>query len=224
MTMTTIDNEQDQATENKNPSPAANDGRRPGGAADTTRFATHPEFVETVRRALIRFGRRKHLEDDIPEVQCRALEAARMRMPPDLARWKALGRKTAKHYAIDEHRDQEARKQYDTGLCEEPDECGPIRREGGRDPVDTKRYLGALKDGFWTRARCRRWAERSSGGRREEVEQEEIAGETGLTERQVKKRLKAMRRALRPPARRELRAPRRREYECATNRRSKGGT
>ncbi|HEY8089541.1 MAG TPA: hypothetical protein VIF09_16885, partial [Polyangiaceae bacterium] len=111
MTMT-IDTTQDQATETQNPDPSAsaNDGRRPGGAADTTPLATHPEFVECVRRALIRFGRRKHLEDDIPEVQCRALEAARVRMPPDLARWKALGRKTAKHLAIDERLKWEVRE------------------------------------------------------------------------------------------------------------------
>ena len=69
MTMTTIDTTQDQATETKNPS-QANDDPRPGGAADTTRLLTHPKFLEIVRAALIRYGRRKHLEDDIPEVQC----------------------------------------------------------------------------------------------------------------------------------------------------------
>ncbi|HEY8089806.1 MAG TPA: hypothetical protein VIF09_18225 [Polyangiaceae bacterium] len=192
MTMTTIDTTQDQATATRNPRPAANDDRRPRAAADTTVLSTHPEFVESVRRALIRFGRRKHLEDDIPEVQCRALEAARVRMPPDLARWKGLGQKTAKHYAIDERRKLEARGEYDTGLCEEPDEHGPIENERGRDPVDAKRYLGVLKDCF-DRGEMPGMGGEILWGTAEEIAQEEIAEEAGLSERQVKKRLKAMR-------------------------------
>jgi DNA-directed RNA polymerase specialized sigma24 family protein len=146
-----------------------------------------------VRAALIRYGRRRHLEDDIPEVQCRTLEAARVGpMPPDLPRWKALGRRIAKDYAIDELRKKEAREKYDEGLCEEPDAHGPIEKERGRDPVDAKRYLGVLKDCFDVGEMPEMGGE-ILWGTAEDVSQEEIGEETGLSERQVRFRLRKMR-------------------------------
>ncbi|MGH7297639.1 MAG: RNA polymerase sigma factor, partial [Polyangiaceae bacterium] len=161
--------------------------------ADTTALAVHPDFVARVRGTLVRFGRRRTLEDDIPEVQTRALEAARVGpMPPDLPRWKALGRTIAKRYAIDEHLKRQTSKKYDTGLCEEPDAFGPIEIEGGRDPVDTKRYLAVLKDLF-DRGKMPEHGAEILWGEAEDVPQKEIAGETGLTPRQVKQRLRQMR-------------------------------
>ena len=146
-----------------------------------------------MRGTLVRHGRRKSLEDDIPEIQTRALEAARVGpMPPDLPRWKALGRRIAKFFAIDERRKWQTSKKYDTGLCEDPDACGPIEIEGGRDPVDTQRYLAVLKDLFDRGQMPERGAE-ILWGEAEEVSQKEIAEETGLTQRQVKQRLKQMR-------------------------------
>ncbi|HEY1697093.1 MAG TPA: hypothetical protein VGG39_33265 [Polyangiaceae bacterium] len=197
MTNDTLDTTQDQATErpvNDNAQQRPdNDNARPRGVVDTTALVTHADFVSCVRRALVRFGRRKFLSDDVPEVQTRALEAARIGpMPPDLPRWKALGRTIAKRFAIDERIKWEARRKYDTGLCEEPDECGPIEVEHGRDPVDTKRYLAVLKDQFDAGEMPAMGGE-ILWGDAEDVPQEETAEETGLSERQVKQRLKQMR-------------------------------
>jgi DNA-directed RNA polymerase specialized sigma24 family protein len=207
MTMTTIETQQDQATETHNPNPATptapvndnaqhspgNDNAHPGGAADTLVLANHPEFLERVRRTLVRFGRRRSLEDDIGEVQVRAIEVARNGpMPPDLPRWKALGRLIAKLYAIDERRKWEVRKKYDTGLCEEPDAHGPIEIERGRDPVDTKRYLAVLKDLF-DRGEMPEMGAEILWDAADDVPQEETAEELGLSERQVRFRLHQMR-------------------------------
>jgi DNA-directed RNA polymerase specialized sigma24 family protein len=206
MTMTTID-QQDQATETHNLNPATpaapvndnaqhspgNDNAHPGGAPDTLVLANHPEFLERVRRTLVRFGRRRSLEDDVCEVQVRAIEVARNGpMPPDLPRWKALGRLIAKLYAIDERRKWEVRKKYDTGLCEEPDAHGPIEIEGGRDPVDTKRYLAVLKDLF-DRGEMPEMGAEILWDAADDVAQEETAEELGLSERQVRFRLHQMR-------------------------------
>ena len=110
-----------------------NDNAVERGGADATSLVAHADFVACVRGTLVRHGRRRYLEDDIPEVQMRTLEAARMGpMPEDLARWKALGRRIAKLYSIDERRKWEVRTKYDEGLCEEPDAHGPIEVERGR--------------------------------------------------------------------------------------------
>jgi DNA-directed RNA polymerase specialized sigma24 family protein len=207
MTMTTIDTKQDQAIETQNPNPATralpvnDNAQQPGGndnahlpgAADTTVLASHPAFIQRVRGTLIRHGRRKSLEDDIAEVQVRAIEIARVGpMPPDLPRWKALGRLIAKLYAIDERRKWEVRKKYDEGLCEEPDAHGPIEVERGRDPVDTKRYLAVLKDLF-DRGEMPDMGAEILWDAADDVPQEETAEETGLSVQTVKRRLKQMR-------------------------------
>ena len=149
-------------------------------------------------------------EDDIPEVQLRAIEVARVGpMPPDLPRWKALGRRIAKFYAIDQRREWEVRKKYDAGLCEEPDAHGPIEIERGRDPVDAKRYLGVLKDCFDGGEMPEIGAE-ILWGAADEVPQETTAEETGLEradgEAAPEDDARAVRRAARragPPRRRE---------------------
>jgi hypothetical protein len=111
--VTTLDTQQDPATETHDLDPATpaapgpvndnaqrgpeNDDANLAGAADTTVLANHPAFLARVRRTLVRHGRRKYLEDDIGEVQIRAIEVARKGpMPPDLPRWKAVGRLIAK--------------------------------------------------------------------------------------------------------------------------------
>jgi hypothetical protein len=210
MTMTTIDPKPNDVTEPRNlqpahPAPSApptndssqrgaeNDNVSPRGAVDTTILANHPAFLERVRRTLIRHGRRNYLEDDIPEVQIRAIAAARVGpMPPDLPRWKALGRLIAKLYAIDERRKWEVRVKHDTGLCEEPDAHGPIEVERGRDPVDTKRYLAELGDLF-ERGEMPEMGWEILCDTADDVPQEETAAETGLSEQTVKRRLKRMR-------------------------------
>ncbi|HEY8087090.1 MAG TPA: hypothetical protein VIF09_04580, partial [Polyangiaceae bacterium] len=62
----------------------------------------------------------------------------------------------------------------------------------GRDPVDTKRYLGALKDLF-DEGEMPEMGGEILWGTAEDVEQEEIAEETGLSERKVRYRLLLMR-------------------------------
>jgi DNA-directed RNA polymerase specialized sigma24 family protein len=205
--MLTIDTRQDQATETHDLDPATpaapvNDNAQhgPGNddahlpeAADTTVLANHPAFIARVRRALIRHGRRNYLEDDIPEIQLRAIEVARKGpMPPDLPRWKALGRRIAKLYAIDERRKWEVRRKYDTGLCEEPDAHGPIEVERGRDPVDTTRYLAVLKDLF-DRGEMPDMGGEILWDAADDTPQEVTAQETGVSEQTVKRRLKKMR-------------------------------
>ena len=168
-----------------------------GAFEHPTRFAPDKTMfqimAESVRGALLRQGLRKHLEDNVLEVQLRALEAARVGpMPPDLPHWRALGRTIAKNFAIDERRKWYVRKKYDAGLCEEPDACGPVEIERGRDPVDAKRCLAVLKDQFDGGAMPEMGGE-ILWAAAEDVPQGETAEETGLSERQVKRRLRAMR-------------------------------
>ncbi|MGD0529806.1 MAG: hypothetical protein ABSE49_32015 [Polyangiaceae bacterium] len=172
---------------------ARNDNAHPAGPVDTTILANHYTFFAAVRGTLIREGRLGPYEDDVREVQVRAIAAARIGpMPPDLPRWKALGRTIAKRYAIDERRKWKVRVKYDTGLCEEPDAHGPIEAERERDPVDKERYLAILKDLF-DRGEMPEMGGEILWGAAEDVPQEETAEETGLTVRQVKQRLKQMR-------------------------------
>jgi DNA-directed RNA polymerase specialized sigma24 family protein len=172
---------------------AGNDNDIECRRADATSLVAHADFVACVRGTLVRQGRRRTLEDDIPEVQIRVLEAARLApMPADLERWKALGRAIARHFAIDERRKNDVRAKYDTGLCEEPDEHGPIERHRAPDPVDTKRYLAVLKDLF-DRGEMPDMGGEILWDAADDVSQEETAEETGLGVRQVKRRLLAMR-------------------------------
>jgi DNA-directed RNA polymerase specialized sigma24 family protein len=176
------------------PAAGANDNGCPGGGtADTTRLVATKEVVAVIRGTLVRHGRRAHIEDDVPEVQTRAIEAARRGpMPGDAGEWKALVATIAERFAIDEKDKARTRAKYEDGLCEDPDSHGPIEHEGGRDPVDTKRYLAVLKELFDTGQMPARGGE-ILWGVAEELTQKEIAEETGLTERQVEYRLSRMR-------------------------------
>ena len=207
--MTTLDTQQDPATETHDLDPATpaapgpvndnaqrgpeNDDANLAGAADTTVLANHPAFLARVRRTLVRHGRRKYLEDDIGEVQNPShrggAEGADAPGPPPLESGRAPDREAL---AIDERRKWEVREKYDAGLCEEPDACGPIEIERGRDPVDTKRYLAVLKDLF-DRGEMPDMGGEILWDAADDTPQEETAQETGLSERQVKRRLRAMR-------------------------------
>jgi DNA-directed RNA polymerase specialized sigma24 family protein len=201
MTMKTIETKQDQAIETKDVTlPAAstagsNDNAKRGGVADTTAMLAHRRVVDAITATLVKRGRRaRHLEDAVPEVQMRCLEAARRGpMPRDVDEWCALAITVAQRYAERQGLRERARARYDTGLCEEPDAYGPIEKEGGRDPVDTKRYLAVLKDRF-DAGRMPEMGGEILWGAAEDVPQREIAEETGLTQRQVKHRLRMMRR------------------------------
>ena len=181
------------------PTPAAggvNDNAEVGGIEDTTALACHREFIDTITGTLVRRGRRgvQQLEDDIPQVQMLTIAAARRGpMPKNLGEWKALGGTIAARYARGERKKAKARQVYDAGLCEDPEEHGPLERAHARDPVDVKRYLAILKDLF-DAGKMPEWGAEILWGAAEEVPQKEIAEETGLSESQVRHRLAQMRR------------------------------
>ena len=199
--MNTIDKNQDTILEDTTTTLATPDAaaRNDNGDAvatpDTTACLTHPELVDTIRGTLVHNGRRgAQLDDDVVEVQTRALEAARKRrMPAHLGEWKALSATIAVRYVADlrEHAMQWAK--YDVGLCEDPDEhVMVIEHDRGRDPVDTKRLIGVLKAQFEA-GDMPEQGEDILVGVADGLSETEIAEETGLTERQVEYRLGKMR-------------------------------
>jgi hypothetical protein len=199
--MNTIDKNQDTILEDTTTTLATPDAdaRNDNGDAvatpDTTGCLTHPELVDTIRGTLVNKGRRgSQLDDDLVEVQTRALEAARKRrMPAHLGEWKALCATIAARYVAD-LRDEAMRwAKYDAGLCEDPDEhVMVIEHDRGRDPVDTKRLIGVLKAQFEA-GDMPEQGEDILVGVADGLSQTEIAEETGLTERQVEYRLGKMR-------------------------------
>jgi hypothetical protein len=199
--MNTIDKNQDTILEDTTTTLATPDAaaRNDNGDAvatpDTTACLTHPELVDTIRGTLVHNGRRgAQLDDDVAEVQTRALEAARKRrMPAHLGEWKALSATIAVRYVADlrEHAMQWAK--YDVGLCEDPDEhVMVIEHDRGRDPVDTKRYIAVLKAQFEA-GDMPEQGEEILVGVADGLSETEIAEETGLSERQVEYRLGKMR-------------------------------
>jgi DNA-directed RNA polymerase specialized sigma24 family protein len=171
--------------------------RAPDAPPDTTALVTRKEVVGAITGTLVRHGRRRLLDDDVPEVQTRALEAARRGpMPRDVGEWKALAATIAERFALDEKEKAETRRKYAPDLREYPGAFGTVPRERLWDPVDAKRYLAVLKDQFDRGEMPERGAE-ILWGVAEELSCEEIAEETGLTCSQVKGRIERMRRAFR---------------------------
>lgn len=172
----------------------SNDNASTGGIEDTTRLAGHREVVDVIRGTLVHHGRYgQALDDDVPEVQARAIRAARCRrMPADLGEWKALCATIAERYAIDENEEQTAREVYDVGLCEEPDACGPLEGASPRDPVDTKRLLETLTKQFEAGDMPEKGAE-ILAGIADGLSQKEVAAEVGISESAVRHRLARMR-------------------------------
>jgi DNA-directed RNA polymerase specialized sigma24 family protein len=108
----------------------------------------HPQLVRAVQRTLKRYGTANgNLEDGVAEVQTRALEYLRTRpAPADLPGWTALCVTIAKHWRLDESAKRRARRKYDTGLCEEPDEqLPPVRPGEAPDRVDVTRAMESLE-------------------------------------------------------------------------------
>jgi DNA-directed RNA polymerase specialized sigma24 family protein len=162
-------------------------------------LVNHPTVVAAIV-AVLRGGgiAKQDVKDGLADVQLRALESFQRRDPPaDVGAMRALCVKIAHNYAINRWKKQSFRSQWDTGLCEEPDEHGPLAaRHEGRDPVDERRQLEALADLF------REGRMPEHGARILEVVSDggsfrEVGDELGITADTVKGRLKKMRRIFR---------------------------
>jgi DNA-directed RNA polymerase specialized sigma24 family protein len=174
--------------------PSSNDNGSVAATPDTTKLAVERSLRGVIRGTLVRKGRLfEGIDDDIQEVLTRAIAYARTtRMPADVDGWKALCALVAERYAIDEGIELEARSRYDTGLCEEPDEYGPVQRVNARDPIDTKRYMEVLIGQFEAGDMPAKGAEILMGVA-DGLTYKEIAEETELTERKVRYRMEKMR-------------------------------
>lgn len=119
--------------------------------ADTTHMLAQAEVVQYLRSALWHCGvGSEDMRDAIADVQTEAVAVARRgRMPATPDEWKALAATIAEHRTIDAQRRAAVRDKYDAGSCDDPDAyLSPTLHWEQRDPVDTKRYLGVLKDLF----------------------------------------------------------------------------
>ncbi|HEY1692694.1 MAG TPA: hypothetical protein VGG39_11065 [Polyangiaceae bacterium] len=161
---------------------------------DTTGLVASRDVVGSITGTLVRHGRRRFLEDDVAEVQTRALEAARRGpMPRDLGEWKALAATIAERYALDEKDKARVRREKEQDVRDNPGAYGTVPREPSRwDPVDAKRYLAVLVELFEA-GTVPEQAEEILIGVADGITFEEIAEETGLTHGQVKGRLEKMR-------------------------------
>jgi len=113
--------------------------------------AIHPAVTRTIAGVLVFRGYRgERLHDAIAEVRVRLIEAVQRRGAPDtIEEWQAFASKIACDWACDEHRKRETAEQYDTGLCDTPDDYAPlVRADMQRDPVDAKRQLAVLLEMF----------------------------------------------------------------------------
>jgi len=94
--------------------------------------------------------RKSDLPDGFAEVQCRAIEWARKPghvFPTDVEEAAKLCVTIAINWCIDEERKKKTREEYDSGLCEEPDDYGPGDTPPPRwDPVDAQRMLGQFRE------------------------------------------------------------------------------
>lgn len=130
-----------------------NDNAGHGGKPDTTAWIARAEVTRAVRATLRRHRvASQDMADAIGEVQVECLETARTRgAPVGLLRAKALATTIAARWALDRLRATKRRARYDAGLCDDPDAYPrPTLHWEHRDPIDTKRYLGVLKDLFDT--------------------------------------------------------------------------
>jgi DNA-directed RNA polymerase specialized sigma24 family protein len=165
--------------------------------ADTTALVAHRDVVAAVEGTLRKRGRtNRQLEDDVLEVQVRAIKAARKgSMPKDVGEWKAFTTTIACRFVIDAQARERTRFKHETELSEETEAyASPILPWEGRDLVDTKRFLGVLKE-LVDSGQMPEMGGEILWGVAEGLTRPEIAEETRLTLDQVKYRLKRIRRA-----------------------------
>jgi DNA-directed RNA polymerase specialized sigma24 family protein len=161
----------------------------------STSLLHHPVVRACIAAILRSFGivNKHDLEDAVADVQLRALESFQRRPPPtELGAMRALCAKIAQNYGIDRGRKLKFREQYDTGLCAEPDEHGPLCNGEPRDPVDERRQLEALGALFQEGAMPEHGAEILHGVASGES-LAEIGQDLGITADTVRSRLRKMR-------------------------------
>ena len=163
---------------------------------DTTLLLAEPRLASYIAVVLHRHGVHDgEMRDAVAEIRALALEAARRgRMPADGRGWRALAGLIAERWAIDRLRERDVTNRYDAGLVvEDPDVYErPILHREQRDPVDTERYLGVLKELF-DRAEMPEHGAEILWAEAEGVAMGEVAEELGITEDAARGRLKRMR-------------------------------
>jgi DNA-directed RNA polymerase specialized sigma24 family protein len=153
-----------------------------------------------VRRVLVGNG---WLEQDVPdgigEVRLRAVLAFHRGVkPPETAKhMKAFCAKIARDYAVDCLRKKETRDRYSPGLCEDPDEHGPVPPSGEqRDPVDAARQLEVAAELF-REGRMPKGGVDILEGVASGCSYKEVGADQGITSNAVQGRLKTMRKLFR---------------------------
>lgn len=160
-----------------------------------------------IASALRSFGWRKEdLPEGIAEVQCRALEGERQSgepIPTDPGAAAKLCATIAINWCIDLERRRDNLKDHDEGLCEEPDEHGPLGPPGrglsgtGRwDPIDMKRMIDQVRAQI-AAGDLPEHAERIIVGIAAGETHEEIGEELGITAGTVAHRLEEIRKRYR---------------------------
>jgi DNA-directed RNA polymerase specialized sigma24 family protein len=175
--------------------PSSNDNAAILAIPDTTPLAADPRLGRYLRATLRRYSVPwQEMDDAVADVQVAAIQVARTkRMPAHLGEWKALMVTIAVRWAIDRLRHREVVFLHDAGPCEDPDAfLSPTLEWEERDPIDTKRYLAALKDLFDSGKMPEHGAE-ILWGVADGVPHEEIAAELGISRSTVDNRLFRMR-------------------------------
>lgn len=165
----------------------------------TGRVLTTKRVTGAIASVLRGFGWRKQdLPEGIAEVQCRAIDGARRSgdpIPTDPEAAAKLCATIAINWCIDEARRRDKLKGHDEGLCDDPDEYGPLGPPGrglsgtGRwDPVDMKRMLEQFRALAGT-GQLPEHAEQIVVGIAEGKTHEEIGQELGMSAGAVAHRL-----------------------------------
>jgi DNA-directed RNA polymerase specialized sigma24 family protein len=178
----------------ESPAPG-NDNAARGVVADAASLLAHPEVVRSLRTTLRRYRvAPEDMADAVAEVQTESIETAcRGGKPSGLGEWKALATTIAVHRAVDRLREAKVRRKYDAGLCDDADAyLRPTLHWEHRDPVDTRRYLGILKELFDS-GQMPEHGQEILQGEADGVPLVEIAAELGIRASVVRGRLFRMR-------------------------------
>jgi len=126
--------------------------REPRSTDPVPRWLPHPAVARAVCRALRDAGMPDcEFEDALQDVYVKALAAFRKGtpVPGDLRAMRVYCAAIAKHHAIDALRRAAQRERDLVGLCEDPDDYGPLEYGAERrDPVDAGRQLDVLAQLF----------------------------------------------------------------------------
>jgi DNA-directed RNA polymerase specialized sigma24 family protein len=179
--------------------------REPATDDPIRRWLPHPEVARTICNALMAGGLPEcDFEDALQDVYVKALASFRekqaakdARIPRDLREMKGYCAAIARNHTTDTLRRAAQRERDFVGLCEQPDEHGPLD-DGAerRDPVDAGRQLEELVHLF-REGRMPEHGVEILEGIASGCTHQEIAEELGITDRAVEGRLGTMIRAFR---------------------------